>query len=1315
MASIEFIISANYKKVEEAYAKIDDLKKLVESFKSDSPQGISLIGDINQEQKKIEALVEEIRKLKEEQAQQSLKAIEDSKKQAQELQVLAQKYNDLHKQMNAAPVQTSSKPTELISTSPEQSQTTSTTNFQVMALEELDRSIVKVNGSLDNNITRLLRERAALDEVKKRLSDLNKEEKASGKASEEQKKLRTELTKAELEHKQSISSLRRVVENDIKLNQAAIGSMDQMSQALGRMKSVYRSLNAEERSSSFGKSLLDAIQKLDPEIKKLDATIGNHQRNVGNYSSALDNLSSAMDGALDAASLLPGPIGSAASSIKGLTKASLAFIATPIGAVIAGVVAALALMSSWFNRTEEGQNALNVSSAYFKQTLDSILDVVDDLGEWLYNAFTKPKEALQDLSDFLEDQIMVRLKSFAKMGESIMKIFSGDFKEGASEFGSAWLEQITGIENAGEKAMKFIDETTDKAKKRADLAERENKLAIEQRAWLVERSKLEARINELREKSQDSSLTEKERLKASKEASSLINQMYEKEQELAVENRDIIAETNKLSHSNAEAKDKEAKATAEINKLDAERASKNRELLSQQKEINNRIVEGQKKLDQSVINDQIKLNAERLALMEEGRKKRLALSEQEWKERKAQLDKEYQDTVEQYKKIGQEVPKEVQTTYQARVEINDQSRDKRDKEINKEADREFADRQKALTNVLLSEEAKRTQAIKERYDKEREWAEKQLKSGDMDQEQYNKYIATVNVAEEKENLSSLLKDYATFQQNREKITAEYNEKIRKMNEANAKAAEKGEEQVFSVGNFEEAERQLQEAYDNLDSVLAQRDEDFKVLAATISSKTTTELSKLINDADQQLKLLSPTNDKDAESMAVLRARIKVLQEQLNTARAKEKADDENKLLKWKKQVKALEDVKSATDDIIDSFDGLDESTKNILSAVSTVAGATISAIGTMTTLVDNAGNSMSLTAYMASKSISTVEKASVILTIISAALQVAMAIANLFNKDNKRQEEIERLQDQIDALQKAYDKLDKAIEKAYSNDASKLIDQQNKLLEQQKVLIRQQIREEEDKKKTDKDKLKDYQDQLDEIDEKIADNKVKAQDAIFGDDVQGAIDDFADAYLEAWEAGEDKAKSMKDVVKKMIKGVVTEMIKADLAPTIQGLRDKIQYMLTDGIIDDFEQAELDKIIEEESKKAENKYGWADKYIKEQEDAKRSAQAKGMAAMSQDTGDKLDGKFTAGLIYLDKMTTSSYDIAGSIKELTRQSYDGWKNVEAIRDISRNIEVLNIRIADNTEDIGTILKSINKNTNSSNENLEYMRTNGLYVKR
>lgn len=1314
MASIEFTISANYEEVDKAYAKIDKLKDLVKGFKSDSPQGISIIGDINQEQKKIEALVEEIRKLKQEQAAQSQKAVEENQKYANEIKRLTNDYKALYEQMSKTSAVESPKIVEP-KTSTTQEQAAKPVKEEVMAYEELNRQILLVAGSRQNNITRLMREKTALESVKKELAELSKEEKNSGKVTQEQKKRRTELVNAEFEHKQSIAALQQVIKNDVKLNQEAEGSYARLSLSLEKMKRVYKELGEEAQKSSFGVALQKQIEATDTKLKEFGKTIGESQRNVGNYPNWSEYAKDA-DAMLDAVSALPGPLGSAAAGIKGVTKAAMAFIATPVGIVIAAIVAGLALMSSWFTRTEEGQNALNVSSAYFKQTLDSILDIVDDLGEWLFNAFTKPKEALQDLSDFIEDQVMVRLKSFAKMGEAILKIFSGDFKEGAAEFGNAWLEQMTGIENAGQKAMKFIDETTDKAKKRADLAERENKLAIEQRAWLVERSKLEAKINELRERSQDSSLTETERLKSLKEGSALISQMYEKEQKLATENRDIIAETNTLSHSNAEAKDKEAKATAEINKLDAERAAKNRELLSQQKEINNRIIAAQKKLSQSIVNDQVKLNAERLALMEDGRKKLLAESEREWQERKSQLDKEYNETLEQYKKIGQQVPKEVTATYEARVEVNDQDKVKRDKEINKKADKEFADREKALTSILLSEEGKRTQAIKDRYDKEREWAKKQLEGGGINQDQYNKFISNVDVAEQKEQLGTLLKDFATFQQSREKITKEYNDKINKMNEANAKAAEKGEAPVFSAGNFEEAKRQQQEAYDNLDKIIAQRDEDFKALSATISNKTVEQLTKIIEQEKATLASLTPTDDKSAEAAAVLRAKIKVLEEQLNVQNRKENDKDANTLLKWKKTSKALEDVRKATDDVIDSFDNLDDSTKAVLSAVSTVAGTTIEVIGRITTLTDDAGNSMTLTAFMAAESISMVEKASVILTVISAALRVAMAIANLFNKDNKRQEEIERLQDQVDALQKSYDKLGKAIDKSYSKDASKLIEQQNKLLQQQKLLIQQQIREEEEKKKTDDNKIKEWKDKIDEINETIEDNKEKQIDAIFGADVQSAIDDFAEAYIDAWAAGEDKAKSMKDVVKKMIKGVVVEMLKADLATPIEELRLKIKDMLTDNIIDDYEQAQIDKIVEDLSNKADQKYSWADKYIKEQdEEATRSAQAKSLATMSQDTGDKLDGKFTAGLIYLDKLTTSSYDVAGNIKELTLQSYDGWKNVEAIKELSNDIKNINSRIANNTEDIGAILKTIKSDTKATGEDVSYMRSNGLYLKK
>lgn len=93
-----------------------------------------------------------------------------------------------------------------------------------------------------------------------------------------------------MQHKQAISSLRQVILNEIKIEESARGSMDEMSQSLGRMRMAYRQLSEQERNSKFGQELLKNIQTADSQIKHLDETIGNHQRNVGNYKSQWNGL-----------------------------------------------------------------------------------------------------------------------------------------------------------------------------------------------------------------------------------------------------------------------------------------------------------------------------------------------------------------------------------------------------------------------------------------------------------------------------------------------------------------------------------------------------------------------------------------------------------------------------------------------------------------------------------------------------------------------------------------------------------------------------------------------------------------------------------------------------------------------------------------------------------------------------------------------------------------------------------------------------------------------------------------------------------------
>lgn len=154
-------------------------------------------------------------------------------------------------------------------------------------LEELD----KVSLAKRENIEQIELLKAANRGLKAQYDALNKAERDGFSLTDKQIARRTSLSLAYEENKQAISRMRQEVANQIKLEQVAQGSMDQMSQALSRMRVVYRSLDEGERGSAFGQNLLKNIQALDTKIKELDATIGNHQRNVGNYASGWNGLS----------------------------------------------------------------------------------------------------------------------------------------------------------------------------------------------------------------------------------------------------------------------------------------------------------------------------------------------------------------------------------------------------------------------------------------------------------------------------------------------------------------------------------------------------------------------------------------------------------------------------------------------------------------------------------------------------------------------------------------------------------------------------------------------------------------------------------------------------------------------------------------------------------------------------------------------------------------------------------------------------------------------------------------------------------------
>lgn len=253
---------------------------------------------------------------------------------------------------------------------------------------------------------------------------------------------------------------------------------------------------------------------------------------------------------------------------------------------------------------------------------------------------------------------------------------------------------------------------------------------------------------------------------------------------------------------------------------------------------------------------------------------------------------------------------------------------------------------------------------------------------------------------------------------------------------------------------------------------------------------------------------------------------------------------------------------------------------------------------------------------------------------LGAVTSLAGAIGKLF--DAKHERRIQAMQSQIDTLKKSYDNLGESVERAYSTDASKMIEQQNEMLERQKLLIQNQIKEEEAKKHTDNDRIKAWKDQIEEINDLIAENAEKAENAIFGADVKSQIENFASAYADAWDNGTDRAESAKETVKNMMKQMVTESIKAAIksSDSMEKIRKKLKEFYEDNVLSQWEQDYVLNMAEQLQQDLDRQFGWAESLLsgnKNNAGTETGAATAGYTTqLSEDTGTEISGRLTAAI-------------------------------------------------------------------------------------
>lgn len=122
--------------------------------------------------------------------------------------------------------------------------------------------------------------------LKQQAAELRKEQKALDLSTKEGREAYVAYTAQIKAVNAEASKLERQITNDIKAQNQAKGSLNQLSSELNNMKAEYRDLSEEVRQSPFGVQMQQDIDALNTKLKEAEAAYGDNQRSVGDYAIA---------------------------------------------------------------------------------------------------------------------------------------------------------------------------------------------------------------------------------------------------------------------------------------------------------------------------------------------------------------------------------------------------------------------------------------------------------------------------------------------------------------------------------------------------------------------------------------------------------------------------------------------------------------------------------------------------------------------------------------------------------------------------------------------------------------------------------------------------------------------------------------------------------------------------------------------------------------------------------------------------------------------------------------------------------------------
>jgi len=457
----------------------------------------------------------------------------------------------------------------------------------VSALDEADKDLTKTMQTENKSTQELMDSRSALNKISKNIKGSTQEEidmrEALNTAIDEQTEALREQGSDFNAGKDKVGEYKQGI---LDANKELIRQKNMLKET---QKQLQGNLESVEEGSEEYENYKQALVVVNDDLDKVNESLGENEEKFDTSILSIEGFAEASQESGGAMKALTSGIKAGAKAMYGLIKSSLAFIATPVGAVLAVIAGAFLLIKNAMNRSEESTAKVKKAFAGLTGIISGVMKVLEPLGKYLI------------------DYLVWYLDKVKKAVFAVANAFS-------------WLTDKIGLDGVSKDVKEFKEEMEKSAEAAERLVAAELALTKAQRISKKVQLEYQKEAEKFRQIRDDTTQSIDDRIKANENLGKSLKKQSKEELALAQKALDVANLRIELEGETEDALNARGEAEAEIEDIKERITSQASEQIVNRVSLQKEAAEKAIAIQQAELNAYIENQGLRAKTLEEGLK-----------------------------------------------------------------------------------------------------------------------------------------------------------------------------------------------------------------------------------------------------------------------------------------------------------------------------------------------------------------------------------------------------------------------------------------------------------------------------------------------------------------------------------------------------------------------------------------------------------------------------------------------------------------------------------------------------------------------